>query len=427
MATASIYTGLSLNRYASILGINPMHFAGASADEYFPLRTRCSDIWQQHSWQFADSVSREDLALAIDEAEQDIARELGFWPYPKWFAQEVHQTPRFHRREYFRQRGFGVRAVRTSVTADFGRIIQAGVRAVTKVGTATLAAGMLTYTDADGDGFRERATITLPTTYTDVSGLKVYQTGEGGVQVSEIRDPHYRATSDGAITFYFWAWQLIDPALWEIPPHGLIDQSPVAIDLAGLAEVLPDYSNLVDSVDVYREYTTSTDEPSAEFYWEPLPGCEPCELATQTGCLHVRDANLGIVVPSPATYSDDDEEWQTASWAESREPDFVKIWYRAGFLDGKFLAGRANPANYTIWDQPVAWLATARLERPFCSCGNVTALGNRFREDLAFVGESSHQVDPLLLSNPFGTLRGEVMAWQKVNRARGKVPRGGAI
>jgi len=440
MARASIYTLLSLDRYAKILGINPVHFSGATAGEYFPLRNRCSDIWLQHGWQFADAVSREDLALAIRDAELDIANELGFWPAPAWTVQEIRQYPRHHRHDVYRSGGRNVRGQMLSIMAEYGKIIQAGQRAITPntpVDTATVIGGTLVYADADLDGFVERATITLPTTLTDVSEIKVFITGYEGAPTWEIRDPWYKAISGGSVEIRFYVWQMIDPDLWETYPTTATLDGPVAIDLTNL-------DNLVQSVEVYREYTLTTGV-SATFYWEPTPseslidglcrfcggaGCEACTLTIQDGCLHVRDANRGVVVPQPATYDADEGIWSGDCFTKCRDPDFVKIWYYSGDFDQRYLAGHSLDPLSQEWANAIAWLATARLDRPFCSCGNVMALCQKWQSDLAAVSSTqqqaqSYQNAPDVLTNPFGSRWGEVMAWRRVQRAKNRLPGGG--
>lgn len=136
MARASTPTLLNLDWYAQIMGISPMHFAGATTNNYFPLRNTCSDLWVQESWQFADMVSRESLAQEIEQAEIAIANELGYWPAPKWIVQEVHRYPRFYRKDAYRYGGRDVRGKRVGVRADYGMVISPGQRA-----TSLIAAG----------------------------------------------------------------------------------------------------------------------------------------------------------------------------------------------------------------------------------------------------------------------------------------------
>lgn len=417
------YTLLSLPYYAKIMGINPVHFQGATAGTVFPVSNACSDVWPRHSWQYADHVSHEDLARAIYDAEQDIARELNWFPAPWFISEEIQQFPRHYRPDVTKWGGRNVRGMRNSIITDYAKVIAGGKRAVELIGTATVAGGTLVYSDEDGDGFSETATITLATTLASTKRkyVKAYFTDCDGDQEWEIRPAKSKTISGGNWVGVYPSWLFINPDLQGAYPT---DAGFAAIDISTVA-------NYVVSVDVYYEYLDDT-QAGAEFYWEPCPthtilsgicgccggtGCEACTYSTQDGCLHVRDAERGVVVPQPATYDSDDNMWNQQSYSYCRDPEFVKLWYYAGEYEDRFLNGNAlNPlSNY--WAHTIAWLATTKLERPFCSCGNVQALAARYREDLAFTGtDSAYQVDPDILSNPFGTQRGAVMAWQRVKR-----------
>lgn len=421
------YTLLSLPRYAKILGISPVHFARATTSlspTIWPATT-CNDLWPRHSWQSGDRVSHEDLALAIQGAESDIAHHLGYWPAPMWISDEPHQYPRYHRTEYYGI-GLDARGQYKALKANWGKFIQAGRRAVSLVGTATTAAGTLVYTDQDGDGYFETATITLPTTVTEECELKAFFAGEGGAQEWQIRPARSRAIAGGFAILVFDAWLFIDPDLQGAYPT---DAGFAAIDISTTA-------NYVTSVEVYREYTDFT-QASAEFFWEKQPtnlipvvcsvcggaGCAACELTTQDGCLHVRDVDTGLVAPVPATYSANDAAWAEACWTGCREPDMVNLWYYAGDLDQRYLRGVWCDGLPDAFAQAIAWIATARLEREFCSCGNLRALQNDLRTDLAFSdGQGNYQVTADQLDNPFGTRKGEVMAWRRVGRLARPVP-----
>jgi hypothetical protein len=325
--------------------------------------------------------------------------------------------------------------MRLSVFTDFAKVIAGGRRAVELVGTATVAGGTLTYTDNDGDGFAERATISIATTLgaTQAKNIKVYFADMNGEQEWEIRPANSKSISGGTFTATFPSWLFIDTDLQAAYPtdegFGVIDISTVA--------------NFVTSVDVYWEYVDDTVD-SAEFYWEPYPGgialtnicsccygdgCAACEYTTQGGCLHARNAELGSVVPQPATYDADDNEWTINTYSVCRDPEFVKLWYYAGEIEDRFLNGTLLDPLSDYWAHPIAWLATTKLERPFCSCGNAQALYEKLTQDLAFTGtDTAYQIDPAVLSNPFGTKRGAVMAWQRVMKfAKHRRPEPGLV
>ena len=431
MARASVPTLLSLDRYARILGVSPPHFNGGVANTVFPASGGCDDLWWQHQWQKSDRVSREELARAIYDAEEDIARHLGYYPAPKWIAQEQHKYPQHHRRDVYGAGGLNVRGQRKSLRTRYTKIIQAGQRSATELPTspATTAGVTLVYDLAIQT---LTATITLATTVTDACEIKAYFTGHSGDPEWEIR-PARSVVADGVnVTMVFDSWLFIDPDLWEAYPTTASGLDAIDFTVVG---------NLVDSVDVYQ-VTNDFTATSSTFYWEPKPsssyigglctscggaGCPACSLTSQDGCLGVRDVDKGLVVPAPATYSDSDAAWSQDCYTECRDPDMVTIWYYAGDQDNRYLNGDTCTPLSDYWAHAIAWLATARLDRTFCGCTNVETLVDEWRKDLAFVKDTSFITDPAILSNPFGTRKGEVMAWQRVARTQGKQIRGGAI
>lgn len=157
MARASTQTLMSLDTFAKVLSINPVHFNGADGGSTFPLSGACSDVWPQYTWQTADEIiGREELAQAIHDAKIDIANVLGYSVAPAWVAQEVHTYPRFYRPEYLATDGRDNRGMRKGVSTNWAKVISPGRRAT----TAIEAGATVTYSDPDGDGWSELATIT---------------------------------------------------------------------------------------------------------------------------------------------------------------------------------------------------------------------------------------------------------------------------
>lgn len=427
MARASTPTLLALDRFAKILGISPPHFNQGESSTVFPISGGCSDIWYQYQWQQYDRVSREELARAIYDAEQDIARELGYFPAPTWIAQEQHRYPRHHRRTVYRAGGLNVRGQQVSLTTLFSKFIQAGQRNTIANSQLVATKGVELIYDLAVDVLT--ATIILPTTFTNTCEVKVYFAGNSAAPEWEIRPARSITIAAGILTMVFDAWLFLDPDLWEAYPTSTAGLSAIDITVEG---------NYVDTVEVYREYNDVA-LTSATFYWEPTPtllfsctacsgtGCAACSLTSQDGCIHVRDVERGIIVPTPATYSDTDAAWARNTYTECRDPDMVKIYYYAGDLDSRWRSGATCEPLSDYWAHAIAWLAVAKLERPFCSCANVEAMSKHLRQDLAYVGESSYQLDLALLANPFGTKRGEIMAWKRVNDIQGRQIKGGAI
>jgi hypothetical protein len=396
------------------MGITPAHFWGCTAPDIFPQRfpvNVCSSVWHKYAWQEADSVGLYDVATEIQKAEREVASAIGYWPAPWWTIQEQRQYPREHRRDWY---GLGINA-RGDIKADVvnhGKIISPGRRAVSLVSAATVAGGGLVYSDEDGDGFYETATVAVNTTLTDIKELKVYHSGYGGDLEWEIRQPRRKWISGGVAAFVFDAWLFIDPDLYELYPT---ETPSAAINISTTA-------NYVTAVDVYREYTDQT-QPSAEFYWENNnvecsicggSGCEACGYVSQDGCLAIRDAERGIVVPSPATYTDG--SWVKMPWNGGREPDRMDLYYLSGAIANAYVRGTSyNPMPPDL-SKIIAYLATSRLERPLCACSNVEALSVKLQSDVTQTSAQNTFIFTTeeIVGNPFGTRLGEVMAYRYI-------------
>jgi len=68
--------------------------------------------------------------------------------------------------------------------------------------------------------------------------------------------------------------------------------------------------------------------------------------------------------------------------------------------------------------EAIAWLATARVERNFCSCANLNALVTMLRKETAvtFPDGPNYIMTDEERANPFGTRMGEIMAWRRLRR-----------
>lgn len=413
------YTMLSLSRWAKIMGINPVHFWGGTAENLatpiVPIKSSCGTIWFQYEWQDDDKVSRYEIAQAIESAEFEIAQALGWFPAPMWVYGEEHQYPRVYRREYFGTGG-NPRGLAKSVNTRFGKIIEIGRRATTLIDTATKLGGELVYSDEDTDGFYETATITVATALTDVKEIKIFHTGYNGHPGWEIRTPRSITIAGGNVTIVVDAWLLIDPTLYEFYPT---DQDSTAIDLSTI-------NNYVESVEVRRVYTDTT-ENSAEFYWENADvgcascsgaGCEACGQVTQSGCARIRSAEDGILSALPASYDSDTGLWTTAaSWSGYREPDRLKLWYYAGDRTYEYLNDLSLDPLPMRMAMAIAYMATARLDRTVCSCTNVEDKYEKLSRDVTEgYRESSFFVTEDGRWSSFGTRFGEIQAHRLIFR-----------
>ncbi len=417
MARADTPTLLPLDQWAKIIGINPMHFNGGRvpdvSPEPFSIKNAQNPIWHQFGWQAQKLISREVLARTISEAELEISKFVGYWVAPTWVSQEIHNYPRHHRPEAYGN-GFGVRAQRKNIKLKSGRVIEAGRRATTLIATPTV-----TYSDPNSDGFDTLATITAATTLTDTCEIKLYFTDENGDEEWEIRPLKSIAIAAGVVTITVDSWLLFDPDL----TNSIVTEEVTSIDATATA-------SYVTTVEVRREFNDFTTVPNAQFFWQREPknnsifptctscggsGCEVCTLISQDGCFQISDVYGGLVVPIPATYDTVDERWEEDCWTECREPDQVKLWYRAGEQSERGLRGGCDKLDKNM-ARLIAILAATRLNTEFHANNNVNDVIQYWQRDMAESTANGSVIftPPSVLENPFGARRGEVEVWRQL-------------
>lgn len=395
MGRANTPTLLPLDSYARIMGIDPRHFNGVVTD-LWPASSSCAAIWFQYAWQNVDAVSREDLAEAIQQAEADMTKELGFFLSPSWIEEE-RQRWTFSRPTEVRfdeHIGLTQRRLRKSVRADWAKIVCGGIRATADIAVPTAAPIDWAWSDEDGDGENDTLTIGgVPGgeinfgAITDLCEVAVYFAGHEADEKYRIRPITVDLTAG---TIVISRWLLVDPILWE----------GQQAEIDGLVD-----ANFVDEVDIYRLYNDPSQQ--ARFEWEPLPEeeCdEVCGYWYQPACLGIRDHRRGLVVPYPAIYAAPD--WNRADFQLSREPDRVRLWYLSG-------EGFEGCEMTRFWQRAVAYYATALLHRQVCGCEALERFVGYWREPPSL--ETEHWLDRAL-SNPFGPQRGAVFAWDKVQQ-----------
>lgn len=405
MARASVPTLLPLDTFAKMVGINPVHFNGAVAPPVWSTQGQCRMIWSQHPWQAEDVTSREELAQAIFDAEKEISRILGYPVAPIWIKDEEHAIPN-RRYTSFRQG--------SPFKLKHGEVIAGGRRATTLIDDdATIV-----YSDEDSDGFSERATITVSLLsghgITDANQLRVYFNDQSSNPAWEIRPAISRSISGDIATLVFNSWLFIIPDYNEAPAG---EFEITAIDIS-------DTDNLVSSCTIYRVWNDTTLVGSTAYRSSGYcgicngSGCNACATYTQDGCIAISDAHTGIVTANPASYSTELGVWQHSS-QYLQAPFSVHFWYYAGAISEQFIDGWSDDPMPTYLAQSVAFLAAARLDKPFCMCGNVEKTLKELRRDL---GQSSDNDNPnrlpfdsVVYSNPFGTRVGEVRAWHRIN------------
>ncbi len=406
MTRASTKTLLPLDTWAAILGIDPRHFSQVTTAA--KPATLCSQVWKQYAWQEAQQIGREDVALAIAEAERAMIDYLDYNLVPDWVVDERVRVTQPGIPDVLNIGGRDTRGFHMSLKVRRSHLVSGGIE-----GKAVISAGAaVVYTDEDGDGYPETATVTAATTVTDPDEIALYVPGEGGRDDWEIRplkDPITRRRSvsitAGVATIVCAREQLVDPDLELALEPGPIDGDVDA--------------NFLATIDVYRHFNDP--QQQVTLMWAPRPdfcdcgasACVTCAHATQTGCLVAQDFRQGSFFFRPATWDSTDEEFDSAEFAVGRNPENLRVWYYSGFRD----QSRDAPAIEMDRNlaRAVAYLSLTYLTRALCGCNNVDAIAKRMQEDLVITtAEFSRQVPDRVVTNPFGTQRGALYAWNVV-------------
>lgn len=415
MARAEARTKLPLDRWAQIIGIHPAHFNGVYFGRH-PLV--CQQPWMQHPYQAQDRVGREEVAIAIAQAEANIEEQLGFRLIPAWEVDEWRPTVRPLRKELFNISSTDIRGFAQVAFANWGYLVSGGIR-----GSDLIEANVgIVWSDLDGDNYEETATIEVEVDEgQDPCELRVYypvalaQVESGGMDKWEIRPISVSIVGTTA-TITFKREQCVLPDL-------VSDYFPPADDshLRGVDGAVD--GNFLEAVDVYRVYNDP--QTQVTLMWEPLgsgcicngAGCELCAYSAQTGCLLLRgDPRQSIAVYKPGTWNEDTHEFDTAACAMGRQPDIVRLYYYAGWRNKGL--GCPTAQMDPAWARAVAYYAAALLDRPICECSNVKTWVDHWQRDLAIMGvDESMRVPESTLRNPLGTRRGAVFAWERVKAA----------
>ncbi len=407
MGRAETRTKLPLAEWARIMGINPLHFEGVILPADRP--SVCAQPWFQHPWQDADRVGREDVAIAIARAEEDIERFLRARLLPAWEADEWKPTIRFHKPEMFNLSASDVRGMAQVVQTQWGHMISPGVEKKDEIELDVAIAWASTLPPVAYADTGTVAIAALPAAVTKECEIHIYYPGKSGADEWEIRPINVSITAGAAaITFKR-----------ELTVLESLQEDPETPEILGTVD-----GNFLTTVDVYRKWNDPQTQVS--FLWEPTgicgcgnaTTCVNCAYSTQTGCLMLRgDPKLGVVSYRPGTWDAANDHFDAAAWAVSRQPDIVRLYYLAGIQDLK----RACPTVQMdpAWARTVAYYAAALFDRGVCECNNVHAWVERMRQDLAANLENvSFQISEGDLDNPFGTRRGGIDAWKRVKNAR---------
>lgn len=378
MARASTKTMLSLDRFAAIVGIHPLHFNQVELPNLEGNAQICGLPILQYSWQNADRVGREEVAQAIAMAEDYICHNLGFKLLPTWEQDEI-TTPRGRY---------------TPLRTRWKYVISGGVEGKSLIDDNVA----ITYSDSDSDGYEETATISFTTTVTDPDEIAVFYPDVDGDDAYEIRPITVAIDTDADLaTVVCRREQLVILSAQE----DMLDTRSVDGQ---------DDSKFLTVVDVYRRYNDPSNMGSLISFSGGCcaSGCSACQYTSSAVCLSVANARNGIVNISPGTWDEEDTTYIHANLCALVSK--ADLRYRAGASDA-----RSKVKLKPEWERAVAYYALSFLDRPLCRCNSLSAFSDYWRQDIA-KREFGFNASQALLNCPLGTTRGAINAWRLIQR-----------
>jgi hypothetical protein len=363
-------------------------------------KTVCGQIFFNYSWQHSDRVGIEDIAMAIQAAEMEIAAEVGFNLLPDWTVDERLTYPQPAFPGVYNLTGLNPRGMFNSVELRKAHVLSGGIRTKTaiQIGAAYVRS------DQDADGFQETCVVTVATTVTDPNEIHLYYPGMQAADGWEIRPIQVSFSGGNAIIIF---------KIWQIAAANEMDMfNPQPLDAQ-------DVHSYESSVDVYRVYNDP--QTQVQFMWENsgpdcCGSCVACNFGTQYGCFHLREQRLGLAVPAPGTWDSDTQSFSVAEWGVCRAPDQVRFWYYSGYEDKALARSKVEMAKF--WEYAIAFYAASKLDRPVCGCSNVEQFIEKWRTNV-MVNDTENisiQVTPEILGNKLGTTLGAIYAWKRVHQ-----------
>lgn len=404
---------MPLDLWRKEIGYNPWHFWGLADSSIVPITSKCNDVVREYSSQSADAAGRADVRSAIYGAEGIFFNNLNFWPAPV-YSSDTLEWPHFHNLRVNRLNRMDARGGWVPVRLNELYLQDVGVETLESIQNDCL----LTYTDNDGDGLKENWTITVATTV-DVSQIAVYfiaadrLPGDDGLSARWRVEPVTVIRVGGNVVISGKRWLVVKPLQYE-------DKSNYPIDPTVDA-------NFVVFLDVYRRYTLTTgvdsqSDSQAALIWESKPtpwGYSPSSIPFSTdphsegwvaGRVGIRDAAQGIVVPAEAVYDPVTGNWYhpDTCLSSNGEPDRVLIRYLAGYsLEAH---GWVDPYMVKI----ISRLSAAEMTRKITACDEANREWSNWQFDVSRVNAPEvYQINLDVLSNPIGTRRGHIWAWQQ--------------
>lgn len=409
---------LPLDLYRERIEHSPWAFWGL-ANTIVPVTSACNGLVYEYAWQNANGVGRTEIRRALVDAQDLLADYLRYDVAPA-YREDVVPWPRLNDAAWSRNQSIDQRGQYLSVILPRVNIREVGIQRTTLIGTPAVV-----YSDTTPlDGLNDTFTLTIATSVTDPDQLQVFVSAvnrfDGSSLSQRWRIAPVRVTiSGGVATIVGKAWLAVRPVLYETQGAAL-DPSTAG--------------NFQTTMDVARVYIDpngiTTDDSQATLLYEAIPCpwfCVPCtslNISTDPAAVGaaiarvgIRNAQTGTVTPASAVYDATTTTWAAGGccWTCQPEPDRVLVRYTEGMplVDHQMAAAS---------QEVIAMLATAMIAGPICACKEANKRIGYLQFDLARSSGAGGEAYGLIsgedLRNPFGTRRGQVLAWKRVSQQR---------
>jgi hypothetical protein len=372
----------------------------------------CNGLIYEYAWQSVDQAGRDDIRRAIEYAEEQW-NEQAHYPARPTFKTVTLEWPKMGNKTLTNYSSIDMTGHWMNLKLPDGYVTQLGYEHIT---TPQLCA--IVYSDVDGDGLFETATITATVPAgTTVDELHItFQSSDALEQSLDVLEaiPVRGATITGTTAVIkIDTYNLVKPILYTLPNSRPLNPLilPPAVD-----------SPFASSVNVSRRFCddsgTTLMTAQAVLVWESMPAPtwativgsgapDPSAQAYAIARLGIRDGVAGIVYGGQGVYDSNSGEWSgTINFSNCKPPDRIII---------RYLAGRDS----SHIDMAIAQLSAANLSRPICACQPANKELYHWQTDLARVGGTNELYSvPSDIVNPFGSRRGHVYAWRTIQDTR---------
>lgn len=383
-----LYNLLPVETFREHIAYNAFHFWGLAGDKA-PVNSACNTAVAEYASQMADAGGREDIRLAIIEAEKKFKSHLGYWTRSKYIQETInlgcfmHFGPdlfdEYPEYSYCYRPGYS-----TVVRLDSGQ-----VTAVQTETMSLLAGGAsVTYTDDDADGNLDRFEVLITDSTSDPATIDLelrFLAADVPFSWKPERrkiEPIYIDRKDGThIRIQGPAWVMVAPKKYG--GFNLISYDPAVS------------SNFVQTADVYLK--TVTNSGAASFLYYDSANV----LQTLAVDVDICNADLGLARIST------NQCINFCNCGTNRNQTF-SVNYRAG-------------AEAGLFDAEVTRLALAEMRRRVCACDEANGELYAWQVDMAMPAGASMariHLDPSDLANPIGTRAGQMNAWKKIQLYR---------